>query len=136
MLAFLIMPLAKAQDTTVALPYQISYRDSLVTTHDTVDVVFGHDNYHQKYTITAWTDSGTDTLKIYTETNDAYKWVQEGLVDLSSNASVASAALTSAAKEFEILDVQPLAIRITTTSYDGSKTRFIISGKDWLRFLK
>ena len=125
---------AMAQDVDTLL-LRSSYKDTLSATGaiDTVDVAIRSDELRLDFhSIVCWTPSGTDTVKVYTLALDGTTWVQVGLTDLSSGSDVTQIIITTAAKEFQILDPRPIKVRLidpTSLGGDAVDVIFIVGGK-------
>ena len=117
-----------AQDVS-ATPIGTYHADSLKTTRDTVDVAFRADLGIGYHTITCYTSTGTDTVKIYTKSLDAGYWVQHGVVDASDNSDATQIIISTTPKEFIIYDVQPGSIRITSPGTTAAVFYFTVGVK-------
>ena len=127
---FIVLAVGAAfgQDVT-ATPYGNFYADSLKTTHDTVDVVVSSMSDVSYFTISAYTDSGVDTVLVYTKAKHNSFYVQHGLVDLAGNGNVTQMFVTTTAKEWAILDTSPGTIRLYSPGTTAIITRFVVAGK-------
>lgn len=106
------------------------YQDTLTTDIDTADVAFSLFNRdYNYYTITAFTDTGTDTVQVFTKAWNNSFWSQVGLRYLPDDTVRTTLNVTTASKEVVILDTEPYSFRLISTSKDGSKTIFLITGK-------
>lgn len=129
LLLFCSIGLSQSNNIDVTLS-GVKYRlDTLTTAIDTMDVRYGPTNQYPSYTITAYTLSGTDTLTVYTKSWNNSFWSQVALVDLSTLSSVTTIAASTTKKEFVIADTSPYAIRVISSSDDGSSTVVLITGK-------
>ena len=138
MLAILIVlavGTAFAQDTT-AVPAGNFYADSLKSSsypttvgngsaRDTLDVQFSSAVRPGYYSISLYTSTGTDTVNVYTYSPNRSFWVKHGMVDLSDNSDVTQIIITTTAKEFVVLDREPVKIRLTTADHTYN-TRFVV----------
>jgi hypothetical protein len=118
---------AQAQDTSVVVTKSF-YADSLKTTHDTIDVYVGGMSASY-YTITVYTDAGTDTVLVYTSIPGGNTRVQHSLVDMTDRSTVTQIVATTTAKEYAILDTRPGIIRVYSPGTTSVITRFVIGGK-------
>jgi hypothetical protein len=116
-----------AQDVTAKTDFV--YSDSLKTTHDSVSVQFQSPNAIGYYTVTAWTDSGTDTVQVYTQVRGGTVWVQHGLVDMAGNGNVTQMVVTTTPKEWAILDSSPQKVMLYSAGTTAIITRFTVAGK-------
>jgi hypothetical protein len=104
------------------------YKAKLTAAIDTMDIVMPRSPRYDFITVTAKSDA-VDTIQVYTLSRDGTAWTQQGVIDLSSNTAATTMILSTAYKEFVLLDPQPLKMRFISTSNDGSYDSLIVMGK-------
>jgi uncharacterized protein (DUF1800 family) len=107
---------------------------TLTRTIDTADVVIsGTNNKRYDYISIVLSSSATDTVTVYTLAKNGTTWTQNSLTDLSTNGNVASAIMTTTAREFIVNNPQPMKIRLLLLGEDGSTVSAIVQGKYGIR---
>ena len=101
-----------AQDVTSNLGWgTTTFRDTLTSTIDTIDVKFRAGDY---FTISV-VSSGTDTIYVFTRTDGANGlWSRKAILDLSTNSVVTEIIATTTTKEYLILEPPSQWIRLVT----------------------
>jgi hypothetical protein len=120
---------AQTNNIDYVVPYgRVYYRFTLTAAIDTADLNFLDRNAITYYTITT-VSTAVDTIQVWTLSIDGVTWVQKGIIDLASQSIVTEINATTTAKEFLLIDPQPVKIRLISTSNDASTCTVLISGK-------
>lgn len=103
------------------------FADTLKSTEKTFKIKPDY-SIGSKFTITAQTISGTDTLFVETASRDTLYYTPKILIDLNTGSPVSSIIITTTAKEYLIYDPQVYKIKLYTVNGLVS-TKFTVSRK-------
>jgi hypothetical protein len=105
-------------------------RDTLTASVDTADIATGQAGVnYSRWVIQIYTTTGTDTINVYTKSNDGKYWIQRSLQDQIDNSITSNIIASTTAKEYTVLDSKISTIRLVSASDDASTTVFIVSAE-------
>jgi hypothetical protein len=126
---------AMAQDKDVIAGSK-SYKDTLATTRDTVQVSFRNEELGlSTFSIVAYTLSGCDTLDVYSLAADGLTWTKIGMTMQESGTDTTRIVVDTVPREYVLFPLSPpQKIRILTTDAVHNCV-IIVSGKRWRTWL-
>lgn len=115
--------------------FGIVYQDTITTAKPAF--ILNPTGVYQRYTVTLWTTTGTDTVKIATRTpyqNSTHTgtFTDKAVKDMTSDSIVTvtqKIIVTTTAKEYLIYDPDCYAIKVYAGSGTHANTVFVVSGK-------
>ena len=108
---FLMVFLASAVFAQKTDNMKTAIKDSLTGTQKSVLVKTSEP--YNFFTITMWSSTGTDTVRIKTSDRLVQKYSTKALIDLQTNAYDSIAVVTTTAKEWQINDPEVLSAKLS-----------------------